>query len=136
MNVWIQRLVALVIVANVAPWAAGRLFGSRRVAPLYMGTPAPRRFAHARRSQDLPRTRRQHVELRTDRASAWLRFYRRRGVRIAVNSGGCGRKFSDAPLVRGTWCRVSSFGSTPRSTATVNRSVPVLRIGFIVQMNK
>lgn len=38
MNAWIRRLVALVIVANVAPWAAGRLFGSRWVAPLYMGT--------------------------------------------------------------------------------------------------
>jgi CDP-2,3-bis-(O-geranylgeranyl)-sn-glycerol synthase len=36
---WYRRLVALllVIVANVAPWAAGRLFGARGAAPLDFG---------------------------------------------------------------------------------------------------
>ncbi len=38
MNAGIPWLVALVIVANVAPWAAARVFGSRWVAPLDMGT--------------------------------------------------------------------------------------------------
>lgn len=39
MDAWTRRLIglALVIVANVAPWAAGRLLGSRFNAPLDFG---------------------------------------------------------------------------------------------------